>query len=850
MTEDTPQKFYGYEENLMHGQYMSSLADYTKDYAKKLKYRTEDDDLMSEIDHEHSLKSYSHTHTGKKCWRLSYHWKKIRPLLANDYSFLLILGVMMAVISFGLDYVIEKFQMAQILLYNTVHFSVVLQYLLWVGFPLLLITFSVGFVHLVSPHAIGSGIPEMKVILRGTVLKRYLSFQTFIAKTIGLITALGSGIPIGKEGPFVHISSMCARMLSKFIKGFQGIYVNEARNVDMLACACALGVSSSFAAPIGGVLFAIEVTSTYFAVRNYWRGFFTAVCGAFMFRLLAVLDSSEETITALFKTNFNMDFPFDVQEFVAFGFIGLTCGLAGALFVYTHRKIVDFSQRHAESKLNRFLAKSRFIYPAIVVIFVSTLSFPKGFGMFMAGQLTQKEAVVELFSNITWSSGIETPETQEILSHWKTEYSSNVYVTLVIFIIVKFLLTAVCIALPIPAGAFFPVFVLGAGYGRLVGECMATWFPVGFRTGAVVSPVLPGGYAVVGAAAMAGAVTHTISTSVIVFELTGQITHILPVMVAVLIANAVVQPLQPSIYDSIIEIKKLPNLPDIKRTRHYNVNAGDIMVTKVLFISTKSTYLHVRDLLRKSFHSSFALVDNPESMILLGSIRRPQLEWLLQRQLLSGQTKDRAENGDVTSPRHASVKFSSGEVSMNMPPGGSRQSRKKSSNKQAETPVSLQKLFNTSVSEMGESTVDDMSLDTNQLPQWEVELLVEQIDFTDCQIDPAPFQLVGKTSLYKVHKLFSLLNLSHAYVTSIGRLVGIVSLDEVRMAIDNERLFIQRRFTRLQSNDADHDDAFYDDAQSQSSIGVKSRAYTEPAPYSVDGSSVGGLSLPPFRHNR
>lgn len=70
------------------------------------------------------------------------------------------------------------------------------------------------------------------------------------------------------------------------------------------------------------------------------------------------------------------------------------------------------------------------------------------------------------------------------------------------------------------------------------------------------------------------------------------------------------------------------------------------------------------------------------------------------------------------------------------------------------------------------------------------------------------------------------------------------------MAIDNERLFIQRRFTRLQSNDADHDDAFYDDAQSQSSIGVKSRAYTEPAPYSVDGSSVGGLSLPPFRHNR
>jgi len=41
------------------------------------------------------------------------------------------------------------------------------------------------------------------------------------------------------------------------------------------------------------VLFSIEVTATYFAVRNYWRGFFAAVCGALMFRLLAVFDKEE-----------------------------------------------------------------------------------------------------------------------------------------------------------------------------------------------------------------------------------------------------------------------------------------------------------------------------------------------------------------------------------------------------------------------------------------------------------------------------------------------------------------------------------------------------------------------------
>lgn len=66
-----------------------------------------------------------------------------------------------------------------------------------------------------------------------------------------------------------------------------------------------------------------------------------------------------------------------------------------------------------------------------------------------------------------------------------------------------------------------------------------------------------------GAAALSGAVTHTVSTAVIVFELTGQISHILPVMIAVILANAVAQSLQPSLYDSIIRIQKLPYLPEL-----------------------------------------------------------------------------------------------------------------------------------------------------------------------------------------------------------------------------------------------------------------------------------------------
>ena len=93
-------------------------------------------------------------------------------------------------------------------------------------------------------------------------------------------------------------------------------------------------------------------------------------------------------------------------------------------------------------------------------------------------------------------------------------------------------------------------------------------FPAGIQGPLSPTTIDPGGYAVVGAAALAAGVTHTISTSVIVFELTGQIVHIMPVMIAVLIANAVAQLLTPSIYDSIIQIKSLPYLPDLRKGRY------------------------------------------------------------------------------------------------------------------------------------------------------------------------------------------------------------------------------------------------------------------------------------------
>lgn len=191
--------------------------------------------------------------------------------------------------------------------------------------------------------------------------------------------------------------------------------------------------------------------------------------------------------------------------------------------------------------------------------------------------------------------------------------------------------SALASTIPIPSGLFIPVLKMGAAYGRLLGELMHLTFPDGIKYGTYVhsSSIVPGSYAVVGAAAFSGAVTHTISTSVILFEMTGQIVHIIPVILGVLIANAVCQSLQPSIYDSIIEIKKLPYLPPIASSNSvsHKILVRDFMNRNFAYLWKRNcTYRDVKSLL--AAHKkliSFPLVECKRSMKLLGSVPRSDL---------------------------------------------------------------------------------------------------------------------------------------------------------------------------------------------------------------------------------
>lgn len=106
--------------------------------------------------------------------------------------------------------------------------------------------------------AAGSGIPEIKTILSGFVIPHFLDFKVLVAKAVGATFAVATGMCLGKEGPFVHISTCVGYLVAKRFPKYRD---NGRKMREMLSVACSAGLSVAFGAPIGGVLFSYEVSS-------------------------------------------------------------------------------------------------------------------------------------------------------------------------------------------------------------------------------------------------------------------------------------------------------------------------------------------------------------------------------------------------------------------------------------------------------------------------------------------------------------------------------------------------------------------------------------------------------------
>ncbi|CDW58324.1 Chloride channel protein 2 [Trichuris trichiura] len=729
----------------------------------------------------------------------------IRSIFSQDWLILIALGVSVAVLSFSMDLLIGKLTEVRNWLYRLaagVHLAAGI--FTWIALVSGMTLASVVVSHYISPPAIGSGIPEIKTILRGVVLKEYLSFMTLVSKTLGLTISLSSGLPIGKEGPMVHIGSIVASVICKSFGYIAQLNENRNRQAEMIAAGCAVGVACTFGAPIGGVLFSIEVTSVHFALRNYWRGFFSAVFSAIVYGFLVMLLHSRETVSAYCPTAFSFDTPLKAKQLIFYAALG------------------------------------RYTLPLIVSVLVAIVTLPNYGGKVTHSLLTSNALLEQLFSNFTWGSTNSSDYDARIVETW-TPVALSFYSTL-------FFLTAICITLPIPSGLFTPVLLAGAALGRLLGECLAQWLPT--VNDDIV--VIPGSYAVVGAAAFTGAVTQTVSTAMIIFELTGQIVHMVPVLLGVALANLIATYLYPSVYDIGIHCKKLPYLPNLLPTSSavHRILVRDFMIADVKYLTLSSTYKDIRVLL-DTFKRvrTFPLVNNEVSKILIGEISRAELIKLLSSKLLIVERKEkrkkwrrkrlssknvipkknRQKSHSVTKETIYELTKAAVQVAMlneSLPKRASSAPKRSGRKNKSEIQLFHYYLFNRIVSAnlrlnpkvllkqhfQMEMEAERSPTQLQQQQESEIQQLNDVPDYKSIALDSAPFQLVECSSLFKAHAVFSLLNLQRAYVTSRGRLIGLVTLQKLREAVEHVRLYSGPESGHISSSDTtwvcDYNDSY------------------------------------------
>ncbi|KAM4664914.1 H(+)/Cl(-) exchange transporter 5 isoform 2-T6 [Discoglossus pictus] len=527
-------------------------------------------------------------------------------------------------------------------------FSYILSYFMYVAWALFFSLLAVLLVRNFAPYACGSGIPEIKTILSGFIIRGYLGKWTLIIKTITLGLAVSSGLSLGKEGPLIHVACCCGNILCHLFTKYQK---NEAKRREVLSAAAAAGVSVAFGAPIGGVLFSLEEVSYYFPLKTLWRSFFAALVAAFTLRSINPFGNSR---LVLFYVEFHA--PWHLLELIPFILLGIFGGLWGAFFI---RGNIAWCRKRKTTKLGQYPVVEVLVVTAITAI----LSFPNEYT-----KMSSSELISELFNDCTLLDSSKLCDYVRDMNYTNASLvlpdrpaGSGVYTALwqlSLALVFKAVITIFTFGIKVPSGLFIPSMAVGAIMGRLLGIGMEQlayhhhdWpiFKGWCSQGA--DCITPGLYAMVGAAACLGGATRmTVSLVVIMFELTGGLEYIVPLMAAAMTSKWVADALgRESIYDAHIHLNGYPFL-EAKEEFSHKTLAMDVMRPRrndpALTVITQDT-MSVEDIeaaITETTYSGFPVVVSRESQRLVGFVLRRDL-------IISVESARKKQEGVVSASR-------------------------------------------------------------------------------------------------------------------------------------------------------------------------------------------------------
>ncbi len=404
-------------------------------------------------------------------------------------------------------------------------------------------------VHFFAREARGHGVPEVMfaVARRGG----RIAPQVAGVKALASALCIGGGGSVGREGPIVQIGSALGSTLGRVVK------IAESRMKVLVACGAAGGIAATFNAPLAGVFFAMELILRDFNTQSFGMVVLASVTASVIGR--AALGDQP----FLKLPPFSVD---HVAQYLLFAVLGLLAGVVGVAFSRVLYLIEDFC--------DRFWKGPEWLRPAVggVLLGAVLLLLPEMYGVgypVLGNSIAGRYAVLFL----------------------------------IVLLFGKVVATSLTIGIGGSGGVFAPSLFIGAMLGSAYGQLAHQLMP-GIAGQA-------GTYGLIGMGAVfAGAARAPITAVIIMFELTGEYTIILPLMTAIVLATGISHLLTK---DTIYTLKLRRRGVDLDDPPHAaileSVTAAEVMEPVGPSLNDEMALLETASRLARSTHGQLPVVD-------------------------------------------------------------------------------------------------------------------------------------------------------------------------------------------------------------------------------------------------
>ncbi|MDR3199967.1 MAG: ClC family H(+)/Cl(-) exchange transporter [Spirochaetales bacterium] len=376
---------------------------------------------------------------------------------------------------------------------------------------LILLALLVGFIVKKYPVIRGSGIQRVRIILlrkrTGAAAPEGLAacLKEIILKFAGGAIAFACGLSLGRSGPSIHLGALgglSAASLGKHEKR------RKKEEQYLLVAGGAAGLAATFNAPLAGALFALE---------ELHKGFSKIMLGCILASSLAAEFVADYFFGQTTVFHITLEGFLPLRYYPVLAPLGLAAGIVGNVF---SRSVLGSMNLH-----DRLFPPSRAVLkpvPAFLaagaLVFVLPEILGSGNGL-VSGSLAGRWGLAALCGLLA----------------------------------AKLFFTALSYGSGAPGGIFFPLLVMGSVLGRLYGGGLVSF--AGFESAYMAN------FIVLGMAALFTAVVRAPLTAVIlVSEMTGSLSHLIPLIAVCAIAHATAQSLKTKpIYDEFLDrvVKKI-----------------------------------------------------------------------------------------------------------------------------------------------------------------------------------------------------------------------------------------------------------------------------------------------------